>query len=254
MIVLTSPAKTLDENAGKDIENTTEPQFAREALQLVRILKKKKKHELQKLMSISDNLAGLNALRYKTFKKEFNHDNSNPSIYAFKGDVYQGLNVDDMTGEDLAFAQEHLRILSGLYGVLRPLDLMQAYRLEMGTTLENKHGSNLYHFWGDKITKAINKELKHHQDQYIINLASNEYYKAINKKTLKYPVTNISFKEWRNEKLTFISFNAKKARGMMMHYIIKNRITEIEHLKGFDYDGYTFNENGAKGGEFLFTR
>ncbi len=254
MIILTSPAKTLDENAGKNIENTTEPQFTREALQLVRILKKKKRHELQDLMSISENLAGINVARYKTFQKEFNLDNANPSIYAFKGDVYQGLNVEDMTGEDLAFAQKHLRILSGLYGVLRPLDLMQAYRLEMGTSLENKRGKNLYHFWGDKITNAINKELKNHEDQHIINLASNEYFKAINKKKLKYPVTNIGFKEWRNGKLSFLSFNAKKARGMMIHYIIKNRIQEIEHLQGFDYDGYGFDEEASTGNNMLFTR
>ena len=254
MLILTSPAKTLDETAGKNIQNTTEPQFAKEALQLVRILKKKKKDELQNLMSISENLATINLSRYKTFQKEFNSENSNPSIYAFKGDVYQGLNVDDLTGEDLIFAQQHLRILSGLYGVLRPLDLMQAYRLEMGTSLENRKGRNLYAFWGDKITKAINNELKHHESQHIINLASNEYFKAVDKKKLKYPVTNIQFKEWRNGKLSFLSFNAKKARGMMMHYIIKNRIQDIELLKGFDYDGYIFDENGSSPGQYLFTR
>ncbi len=254
MIILTSPAKTLDTEAGKEINETTTPQFTKETLQLVRILKKKKKEELKSLMKISDNLAELNISRYKTFEKEFTPDNSNPSIFAFKGDVFVGLNVDDFSGTDLAFAQDHIRILSGLYGILRPLDLMQAYRLEMGTSLENRKGSNLYQFWGDKITKAINAELTHHKVKAVINLASNEYFRAVDKKKVKGKIYNINFKEDRDGELKFISFNAKKARGMMMHYIIKNKIEDPDLLKGFDYDGYVFNEELSSDNDFIFIK
>ena len=254
MIILTSPAKTLDSDAGKEVLETTTPQFQKEALQLVRILKKKKKGELQQLMKISETLASINVKRYKGFKKEFTRENANPSIYAFKGDVYLGLNVDDFTGVDLAYAQDHLRILSGLYGILRPLDLMQAYRLEMGTTLENKYGSNLYKFWGDKLTKAINKELTHHDNKYVVNLASQEYFKAIDKKKVKHPVYTVNFNEERDGKYVFISFNAKKARGMMIHYLIKNRIENPQDIKGFDYEDYFFNESLSSEYEFIFTR
>ena len=254
MIVLLSPAKTLDYDQPPSESKLTEHVFQKETMQLIRILKKKKQSEIKELMNISDALADLNVKRFKAFSKDYPVETSKAAIEAFKGDVYVGLDYPTLDRQDIDFAQAHLRILSGLYGLLRPLDKMQAYRLEMGTRLENKLGSNLYHFWGDKIVKQLNKQLKELESDLVINLASNEYFKAVNVKKMKGTVIEANFKEDRDGVLKFISFNAKKARGMMARYIIKNKITNIEDLKGFDLDGYYFSEEHSSAQSLLFIR
>ncbi len=253
MLILLSPAKTLDEtpniNPGQEL-----PKFRKKTLELAEILKSYSPTKLKSLMHISDKLADLNHQRYQDFSSRYTGTNSKAAIFAFKGDVYVGLQADTLNEKDLEFAQKHLRILSGFYGLLRPLDKMQAYRLEMGTNLKNASGSNLYDFWQESITKEINASLKANGNQLIINLASNEYFKAVNKSKLKAEVLNIGFKEYRDDKLKFISFNAKKARGLMSHYIIKNKIESKEALKGFDYEGYGYVEDLSSEKEYMFVR
>lgn len=206
------------------------------------------------LMDISDKLAKQNVLRYKAFNKSHTAENSKPALLTFKGDVYLGLKADSFDDSDLNFAQDHIRILSGLYGILRPLDLMQEYRLEMGTELTTSRGKNLYEFWGDKITKALNDSIKTQKEEYVINLASQEYWKAVQPKKLKAKVIQVDFHEERDGKISFVSFNAKKARGMMCHFIIKNRLSSPESLKAFDYDGYYFSEHLSGPDHFRFLK
>jgi hypothetical protein len=205
-------------------------------------------------MHISDALAKLNRNRFKQFSKEYTDQNSKSAITAFKGDVYLGLEVETLNDEDLNFANRHLRILSGLYGILLPFDRMQPYRLEMGTRLENKSGTNLYHFWGDTLSKALNKELNAQNSDVIINLASNEYFKAVNKKKLKARVIEVDFREEQDGELKFISFFAKKARGLMARYIVQHKIDEVELLKGFDYENYRFSEEHSTKESLMFVR
>lgn len=253
MILLISPAKTLDFSpSGND--NFTEPRFMTESKELVSILEKRSVDELKQLMHISDKLAELNRMRFQDFKAPFDLDNAKQSILAFRGDVYTGLNVDDFTESDLAFSQQCLRILSGLYGVLRPMDLMQPYRLEMGTKLENKRGGNLYEFWGEKITNTLNEDLATRDNKLVINLASKEYFKSIKEDKMNGKLCNVHFKEEREGKLKIIAFHAKKARGMMCRYIIKNRIETAEGMKGFAEDNYLFNDELSTDTEYLFTR
>lgn len=254
MLSIVSPAKTLDLSKSKYTDIATQPLFQTESMQLVRLLKKLKKEELKSLMHISDKLTDENHLRYKQFSKEYNLDNASPAIYAFRGDVYTGLEADSMNKHDIKFAQKHFRMLSGLYGVLRPMDLMQAYRLEMGTKLENKKGKNLYEFWGDKISKQLNQDLEEAGTSTLLNLASNEYFKAVDKKKLKADIIDVDFREMRDGKLKFISFNAKKARGLMARYVIDNRIKKAKDLLGFDTDGYAYSEEGSTEGKLLFVR
>lgn len=253
MIAVISPAKTLDTSRIKLGFETT-PVFLNEAARLVSILKKIKPSALMQLMDISEKLAQSNYQRYKTFDKNHTSDNSKAAILTFKGDVYLGLKADSFDIKDFEFAQNHLMILSGLYGILRPADLMQEYRLEMGTSLETAKGKNLYEFWGDKITKALNDYIKVQNETYIINLASQEYWKAINTKKLKAKVIQVDFHEERDGKLSFVSFNAKKARGMMCHFMIKNRLNNPEDLKAFDYEGYYFAEHLSKPDHFRFLK
>ena len=235
MLLLISPAKTLDfEPMG--LKQKTKPRFLKESQVLVDVLKKKSVDDIKKLMKVSDKIATLNVDRYQNFKTPFNLKNAKQAMFAFRGDVYTGLDADSFNEKEIAFAQDHLRILSGLYGLLKPLDLMQPYRLEMGTKLSNGHGKNLYEFWDDKITKVINKDLKATGSKAIINLASNEYFKSVKSKDLKGDLYNIAFKEEKNGQFKIVAFFAKKARGMMCHYIIKNKITNPKHLIGFDYD------------------
>lgn len=200
-------------------------------------MRKKSAGEISDLMHVSDNLAVLNEERYKTFQKEFTTENSKQALLAFKGDVYTKIDVDHFSKEDFDFAQQHLRILSGLYGLLKPLDLIQPYRLEMGTVLETKKGKNLYGYWGTKIAKAVTHAA---QGNPIINLASQEYFKAVDLKTLKSPVIHIHFKEFKNGSYQTIGFFAKQARGLMTDFAIKNRIISPDDLKGFDLEGYKF--------------
>lgn len=254
MIVLLSPAKTLDYETPDTVVDLSIPQFHMRSNQLIRILKKKSVENIKSLMHISDNLAVLNRSRYKNFSKEYTPENSKSAIMAFKGDVYTGLEAETFSEDQLQFANKHVRILSGLYGLLRPLDRMQPYRLEMGTTLENKKGTNLYHFWGDTISKALNADLKAQNSSTIVNLASNEYYKAVDKKKLKANVIDVDFREDKDGELKFVSFFAKKARGTMTKFIIENNITNPSDLRGFDYDGYRYEENGSKEEQLLFVR
>ncbi len=201
-------------------------------------------------MGVSKNIANLNVERNKSFSVPFNINNSKQAILAFKGDVYQGISADDFDPEDFDFANQHIGILSGLYGYLRPLDLMQPYRLEMGTRLKIRRNKNLYDFWGDIITNKINES----DNNVVVNLASNEYFKSIKQKELNADIWTVGFKERRNGKYKVISFNAKWARGMMCRFVVKNRLTEPLQMKEFDMDDYKFNQEMSDGKELIFTR
>lgn len=253
MIVLLSPAKTLNEDVNQS-DAMTKPQFASHANKLVKTLKSYSAGDLKKLMSISDKLAEENANRYQSFKSRSPEKYGFPAVHLFAGDVYRGLGAEDFTKKDESYAQNHLRILSGLYGILKPLDSIQPYRLEMGTSLSTERGNNLYQFWGDDVTKELNKTLERQKDQLIVNLASNEYFKVINKKKLKGDVLDIGFKEFRDGKLKFISFSAKVARGLMARYIVKNQVSNKKDLKGFDYEGYSFSEDESVDQKWTFVR
>lgn len=250
MIVLLSPAKTLD-FAETAYGFHSKPRLLKDSSILVKELQGKSSKDLQDLMKVSVKIADLNVDRFHSFKTPFNKKNAKPSVLAFKGDVYTGLKAGEMSEEDLEFAQEHIRILSGLYGLLRPMDLMQAYRLEMGTKLKNEKGKNLYEFWGDKITKLINKDSK---GAPIINLASKEYFHSVKTDQLKGDLYHVNFKEKKNDVYKIISFNAKKARGIMSNYIVKNRITDPEEMKSFTEDGYFFNPDLSSEKDWIFTR
>jgi len=253
MLLLVSPAKTLDfEPAG--LEEYSQPRLLEKSEALADLLSEKSQEELMDLMSISEDLAELNRKRYEQFHTPFTLDNAKQAVLAFKGDVYAGMEADSFTAEELQFAQGHLRILSGLYGLLRPLDLMQPYRLEMGTRMENPGGKNLYEFWGDDITDLINRDLQETSAKAVINLASKEYFSAVQPGRLKGELYDIQFKELRKDKYKVIAFYAKKARGMMCRYAIKNKLTEPEQLKSFDMDGYAYNEELSGGRTFVFTR
>lgn len=253
MLLLISPAKTLDFSPSP-IKKYTDTSFTEDSTKLVEVLKKKSADDLKQLMGVSDKIAELNVGRFQSFKTPFDLDNAKQAVLAFRGDVYMGLDADSFDEVDLEFAQQHLRILSGLYGILKPLDLMQPYRLEMGTKLQNKRGKNLYEFWYEKITNRLNEDLKAAGGEYIINLASKEYFKSVKPKLLNGQLINVNFKEDKNGTYKIVAFFAKKARGMMCHYIIKNKITDPEHLKGFDYDNYVFNEDLSTEKELIFTR
>ena len=206
------------------------------------------------MMAISENIATLNVDRYTTFKTPFTTKNAKQAIFAFKGDVYSGLTLDKFTEDDYAYAQDHLRILSGLYGCLRPMDLIQPYRLEMKTRLKNDRGENLYQFWDEHITKSLNKELKKQQEPVLVNLASNEYFKSVKPKLLEGRLLNINFKESKEGKTRVVAIFAKRARGMMTDYIIRNRIEKPEGLKKFKLDGYKFNKALSDDKQWTFER
>ena len=240
MIALLSPSKSLDYES-EGFSPSKAPTFKSKTADLIEVLKKKKSGDIQKLMHISEKLAGLNYQRYQSFSNSYNKKNSKAAISAFVGDVYTGFDAGTLSQEDIDYAQDHIRILSGLYGVLRPLDKMQAYRLEMGTKLKTSLGSNLYEFWDDNVTKQINKDLRKINSDIVINLASHEYFKVIRKDLLKATIIDVSFREYRDGKLKFISFNAKKARGIMARHMVINRLDTVEELKGFNDDGYHYD-------------
>uniref|UniRef100_UPI0040489812 peroxide stress protein YaaA n=1 Tax=Algoriphagus sp. TaxID=1872435 RepID=UPI0040489812 len=250
MLIVISPAKTLD-YSNPEYSSHTQPDFPTEVKNLVGVLKKKSASQISKLMHLSDSLAVLNEERYKTFSETFNPENSKQAVLAFKGEVYAKMEADHFSPEDLDFAQQHLRILSGLYGLLKPLDLIQPYRLEMGTQLQTKKGNNLYQYWGTKISKALN-ELG--EERPLVNLASQEYFKAVDQKTLKMPVIAIHFKEYKEGKYQVIGFFAKQARGMMARYAILNRITDPEQLKVFREEGYEFSAPLSTAQDWVFVR
>lgn len=252
MLMLVSPAKTLDYETELPIDDYSEPELLNQAAELIKELKELTPADVADLMGLSDKLAHLNVTRFQHWKRPFKPSNARPAIYAFKGDVYTGLDAYSLKKSDMNFAQKHLRILSGLYGLLKPLDLMQPYRLEMGTKFENAKGKNLYEFWGNQITDLINEHLG--KSNTIVNLASNEYFKAVKKKELNAEIITPNFKDEKNGQYKVISFYAKKARGMMAAYIIKNRIKDVEDIKKFDVAGYRFSEEHSKGNEWVFIR
>lgn len=253
MKIVISPAKSLDYNTPLPTKKYTEPLFLESAKKLNKVLTKKKPKDLASLMSISDNLAQLNWQRNQNFSVPFTKDNARPAVYAFNGDVYQGLDAYTIAEDKLDTLQHSLRILSGLYGVLRPLDLMQPYRLEMGTSLPVGKKKNLYEFWKESITDHLNSELQ--EDELFVNLASNEYFGAVDAKALKVPVISPVFKDWKNDKLKIISFYAKKARGSMVRYIIDSNAQTLDDIRGFNLDEYQFSkEHTLKENEPVFIR
>ncbi|WP_298153259.1 peroxide stress protein YaaA [Flavobacterium sp.] len=252
MKIVISPAKSLDFESPLPTERHTKPAFLKQSRLVHSVIKKKKPAELSELMDISDKLAELNWQRNKKWKTPFTPDNARPAMYAFDGDVYQGLDAYNLPLDKIDALQDTLRILSGLYGLLKPLDLMQPYRLEMGTHLPVGENKNLYEFWKADLTKALNKELK--KGELFINLASQEYFGAVDVKALKVPVVTPDFMDFKDGKLKTISFFAKKARGMMVRYIIDTDAKTIDDLKGFNYDGYAFDANLSKGNHLVFTR
>lgn len=254
MLVLISPAKTLDFDTPPVCDLATKPDFLRQSKQLIEVLRTLAPHEVSSLMGISDKLGQLNYDRYAQWKTPFTSKNAKQAVLAFKGDVYTGLEAEGFDRGDFEFAQEHLRILSGLYGLLRPMDLIQPYRLEMGTKLANPGGANLYQFWGQRLTQAINAQLSEQSDPVVVNLASNEYFKAVQPKLLEAPVITPVFKDWKNGQYKVISFYAKKARGMMAAFILRQRVTAAETLKRFNGGGYQYSAKLSKGDQWVFTR
>jgi uncharacterized protein len=252
MKIVISPAKSLDYTTALPSQRFTEPQFLDKANTIQKTLKKKKPKDLMELMDISEKLADLNWQRNQDWALPFTPENARPAVYAFNGDVYTGLDAYTIPVDKLDTLQDQLRILSGLYGILRPLDLMQEYRLEMGTSIAIGTKKNLYEFWKKTITDALNKELT--KDELFLNLASNEYFSAVDAKALKVPVITPEFKDYKDGKLKMISFFAKKARGLMVRYIIDTNAKTIEDLKGFNYEGYAFDANLSKGNKLVFTR
>src|SRR3970282_2603213 len=252
MKIVISPAKSLNFEKELPTAAYTEPLFLKESRQIQKVLKKESPKNVSELMHISDKLADLNWQRNQEWKTPFSPENARPAIYAFDGDVYTGLDAYSIPIDILQRLQDSLRILSGLYGLLKPLDLIQAYRLEMGTKLPIDESKNLYEFWKNTITKTLNKELK--KDELFINLARNQYFSAIDVKALKVPIITPDFKDYKNGKLKRISFFAKKARGMMVRYIIDTDAKTIHDSKGFNYEGYQFDANLSKGNHLVFTR
>lgn len=240
MKIVVSPAKTLDLKSKLPTSRATQPEFLEEAEVLNKKLERKTKKEIGQLMDISEKLADLNYQRYKEFSTPFTSKNARPAIYTFAGDVYTGLDAFSLSEKKIPLLQDTLRILSGMYGVLKPLDLIQPYRLEMGTDLKINQKENLYQFWGNTITNTLNAELK--EGELFVNLASVEYFKVIDPKKLKVPVIAPVFKDLKNGKLKIISFFAKKARGSMARYIIDNAVDDLEGIKGFNYDNYGYSE------------
>ena len=254
MLAILSPAKTLDYETPLKTKLKSQPIYGRESNQLIKTLRTFEPFEVASLMKISDKLADLNHKRYVEWRNKPAESKTRPAALAFKGDVYQGLEAESFNDNDLKFAQRHLRILSGLYGLLRPLDVIQPYRLEMGTKLKTSKGQNLYDYWGTKLTNGLNEALKESKEGTLVNLASNEYFGAVQPKLLEGSLLNIGFKEKRNGQLKFVSFSAKKARGLMAKFIIKERLKTPDDLKNFDLEDYKFNKKLSSELDWTFSR
>ena len=254
MLMVISPAKTLDYETPPPTRRFTQPEYLDHSQLLIDQLREMSPQQISELMHLSDKLAALNVARYGSWNPAFNPDNAKQALLAFKGDVYTGLDASDFSEDDFEFAQRHLRMLSGLYGVLRPLDLMQPYRLEMGTKLANPRGKDLYAFWGERISDWLNAALFAQGDDILLNLASNEYFGAVKRQALKARVIEVDFKDMKNGQYKIISFYAKKARGLMSRYVIKERITDPKKLKDFDYDGYRFSPDDSSADHLVFLR
>ena len=254
MLLLISPAKTLDFDSPAPTTEFTQATFLKESKQLINELRALSPEDISALMTISEKLGILNFERFARWKTPFKTINAKQALFAFQGDVYTGMQADTFSADDILFAQQHLRILSGLYGLLRPLDLIQAYRLEMGTGFTNSRGKNLYAFWGDSITKALNKHLKEINASKIVNLASHEYFSAVKSELLNAKIITPVFKDKKNDDYKIISFFAKKARGMMSAYIIQHRLNNPESIKSFDTGGYRFRADMSSDSDWVFTR
>ncbi|WP_228024480.1 peroxide stress protein YaaA [cf. Phormidesmis sp. LEGE 11477] len=248
-----SPAKTLD-YTGVDYPDFTQPAFLDQSEALIAELRGYSQAQLSELMTISDKLAKLNYQRYQDFQTPFTPQNAKQALLVFKGDVYKGIHVEDYDEDDLSFAQDSLSILSGLYGVLRPLDLMQPYRLEMGTKLKTEKGKNLYEFWNHKISDLLNTDLAKEPQPCLVNLASNEYFKSIKSETIEARILDIDFKEKKADTYKIVAIYAKRARGLMVDFVIRNRIDNPELMKGFDSDGYSFNKALSTADHWIFCR
>ena len=254
MLIVISPAKSLDFATPSNCSSFTLPEMTGQSEKLVKRLKTLSPKQLSALMGISDELGELNFKRFQEWHLPFTTDNAKQAIFAFNGDVYQGLQAKTLNNETLELTQKHLRILSGLYGVLRPLDLIQPYRLEMGTRLKYQRANNLYDFWNPLITKKINEAVLQSGNDVLINLASNEYFKSIDRKKLKAKLVTPEFRELKNGKYTMVSFFAKRARGLMTRFILENDISNPSELEAFDVEGYFFNQRLSKPGSPVFTR
>ncbi len=254
MLFTISPAKKLDYVTPVPVADYSQPEQLDKASELIAVMREKDSFEIADLMKLSMQLADLNMQRYQDWHTPFTPDNARQALFAFAGDVYQGIDATTLSTDDIDFAQQHLRILSGLYGVLRPLDLMQPYRLEMGTRLATNHGRNLYQFWGDTITDSINRALADQGDDILINLASKEYFSSINTVNIRGRIITPVFKEYRKGVYRIISFNAKKARGLMSRFIIQHRISDAETIKTFNLADYSYNEELSSEHTFVFTR
>lgn len=254
MMTLLSPAKKLNFDEPKTSLAPTKPVFDKDIVELARVAKKQSADDLKRLMHISDNLAELNAERFKAFNLEGKSNSAKPAALSFDGDVYWGLDANTMSDASLNYAQDHLRILSGLYGVLRPLDAIQPYRLEMGTKLTTKRGDSLYDFWGSQIAQQLLEDIKSHKDQSIVNLASNEYFKAVDKKILDRPILSAKFLNVKDGKSRALMYYAKHARGQMARWIMDNRVETANDLKDFNMDGYKFVSGESTDSELVFSR
>ncbi|MFI0474259.1 peroxide stress protein YaaA [Halomonas sp. HMF6819] len=254
MLSVISPAKTLDFETPPTTNNVTRPDFLEQSQPLIDILRDYSPQQISELMGISDKLAGLNAARFKEWQPPFSLDNAKPAAQAFQGDVYTGLEAESFSEKENRFAQKHLRILSGLYGLLRPLDLIQAYRLEMGTKLPNAAGKDLYAYWKPILTPALSEAIDESGSNVLVNLASNEYFKAVDAKKLDAEIVTPVFKDEKNGSYKIISFYAKKARGLMSAWIIREQVNSPEALKEFDVAGYRFDKAASHERELVFTR
>ncbi|MFC5474327.1 peroxide stress protein YaaA [Paraherbaspirillum soli] len=254
MLIVLSPAKSLDYTTPSTTEIHTTPDFIEHSAELIDVLKELSPAQIGSLMKISDPLAQLNATRFSSWSTKFTSANSKQAIMAFNGDVYEGLDAASLSSAQLTYAQTHVRILSGLYGVLRPLDRMQPYRLEMGTSLVNPRGKNLYAFWGDAVTLALKRQLQQQKSQTLVNLASEEYFKVVRPSVLDAAIVTPVFEDWKNGKYKIISFYAKRARGLMARYAAQHKIADPERLKNFDVDGYQYDAEASNAGRWMFRR
>jgi uncharacterized protein len=254
MLFLLSPAKALDYETPPSTPTHTQPLFVKQASELIDVLRDKSMQDIAELMSLSDPLAGLNVARYQAWKPKFTPQNAKQAVLAFNGDVYEGLDAKTLQDKDLAWAQDHVCILSGLYGVLRPLDLMQPYRLEMGTKLATDKGKNLYQFWGAQIAQYLNQRAAEQGESVIINLASEEYFKSVDRKALQPRVVVCVFEELKAGKYKVVSFMAKRARGLMVRYAVEHRATTPEALQGFDTEGYAYVPAASEPDRLVFRR
>ena len=254
MLIVISPAKTLDYDTKPKTKTFTLPDYLEDSQLLIDRARQWSALDIAELMQVSMKIAELNFDRFESWHTPFTPENAKQAVLAFKGDVYTGLDAESFKAADFKFAQKHLRILSGLYGLLRPLDLMQPYRMEMGRKVDTERGKNLYEFWGEKITDGINQQLKKLKSPYLINLASTEYFKSVKPKLLDGEIITPEFKDWKNGQYKMLGVYAKKARGQLSRFVIQNQLTDPEAMKEFNVDGYSFNEELTSGNKWVFTR